>query len=130
MSYADWTFYSTTYLGTEIIQAEFPALALRASVIIDMLTFNRAAAETDTELVTKIKFAVCAVADELKAQITQPGGIESERVGNHSVTYAKTSEMQLSNHQKLSGAARVFLANTGLMFLGFASGEYGGVVED
>ncbi|MBN1535947.1 MAG: hypothetical protein JW908_04385 [Anaerolineales bacterium] len=130
MSYADWTFYSTSYLGTEITQAEFSALAVRASALIDMFTFNRAGDETDVDTVTKIKFAMCAVAEELKAQTSHPGGIESERVGSHSVTYAPNSEMQLSNHQKLSNAAKIYLSGTALMFPGFADGEYGGEVDE
>jgi len=134
MSYADWTFYSTTYQGTDITQANFSALSLRASALIDMLTFDRAVAvieaDEDVDTIAKIKFATCAVADELQSQLSQPGGIESERVGNHSVTYAPTSEMQLSNHSKLKNAAKVYLGQTGLMFAGFASGEYGGVSAD
>jgi hypothetical protein len=73
---------------------------------------------------------MCAVADELKSQTTAPGGIESERVGNHSVTYATTSEMQLSNHQRLKNAAKIHLGNTGLMYAGFATGEAGGVPSE
>jgi len=128
-TYADWTFYSATYLGSAITQAEFPALALRASVLIDKFTYNRAANESDLDVVAKIKNAMCAVADELKAQATQPGGIASERVGNHSVTYATSSEMQLSNQQKLHNVVRDYLWETGLMFASFASGEYGGWLD-
>jgi len=133
-AYVDWTYYSTTYLGTAIAQADFDTLALRASSIIDMLTFNRVAEifedDEDAETITKIKFATCAVAEELQNQITTPAGIESERVGNYSVTYAPTSEMQLSNHQKLSVAAKIHLGNTGLMLAGFATGEYGGLASE
>lgn len=130
-AYADWTFYSTTYLGTAIAQAAFPALALRASAQIDRITFDRAAeiieAAEDTDIITKIKFATCAVADEMQRQISQPREVASERVGNFSQNYIVTKDMELTSDQRLINAAKFYLGSTGLMFSGFASGEYGGI---
>jgi hypothetical protein len=45
-NYADYTFYTDDYLGTAIAEADFPALALRATAVIDAITFGRAATDT------------------------------------------------------------------------------------
>lgn len=123
-AYVDYTYYSTTYLGTLIAESAFPALALRASAHIDQMTFNRAATDTDNE--TAIKNATCAVAEELQRQATNLDGITSESQGQYSVSFASNSSKAKTNQQKLQDAARLWLANTYLMFAGFNSGEYGG----
>ena len=125
-SYVDFTYYSATYLGTAIVSADFPRLALRASATIDNLTFNRAATETDVTTIDKIKMSTCAVAEELQKEDLADGvdGIQSESVGSNSVTYAENSGKRLTNEMKQSKAAKLYLSSTGLMFRGFASGEY------
>ena len=130
MAYADYLFYSTQYLGTAIAEVDFPALALRASAVIDAITFNRAV--DDTENVTAVKNAMCAVAEELQRQQQAGGadGIQSESQGRYSVAFAKNSDKMKSNQTKLEDAARVWLGNTGLMFAGFATGEYGGISDN
>ena len=68
-AYADYTYYPGTFLGTAIASTVFPRLALRASLMIDRLTFTRAApvitANTDTATIDLIKMATCAVAEVL-----------------------------------------------------------------
>ena len=125
-SYVDFTYYSATYLGTAIVSADFARLALRASATIDNLTFERAAAETDVARIDKIKMATCAVAEELQRQDQAGGadGIQSESVGVNSVTYSANSSKQLTNETRQSKAAKLYLSSTGLMFRGFANGEY------
>jgi hypothetical protein len=134
-AYADYTFYTGTYLGTAIVSANFARLALRASEQIDALTFDRAAAiittGTDTTLIVKIKNATCAVAEEIQDQETNDiDGITSESVGSYSVSFGATSSKTLTNQTKLSNTARVYLGNTGLMFKGFAPDELGTVMND
>lgn len=129
-AYVDYTYYTTTYLGEAISAADFPRLALRASATIDNLTFDRAApivtVATDTATIDKIKMATCAVAEELQKQDQAGGadGIQSESVGVNSVTYSANSSKQLTNETRQSKAAKLYLASTGLMFRGFANGEY------
>jgi hypothetical protein len=113
-AYSDLTFYKVTYLGTAIADAAYPRLALRATEKIDELTFGRAALETDTALVTQIKFATCAVAEEIQRQEASGGAVQSERQGNYSVTYLST----LSEDARLLKAAKTYLGNTGLMYRG------------
>lgn len=129
-AYADWTFYSGTFLGTAITEAAFPALALRASAVIDEITFGRAA--TEVTYLTNVKNAMCAVAEELQRQdaASSVDGIASESQGRYSVSYLKTSERSKSNKQKQLDSARTYLANTFLLFAGFNAGEYGAETAD
>ena len=130
MAYADFTYYSATYLGTTIAEADFPRLALRASAVIDQITFGRAA--TDTTNTTAIKNAMCAVAEEIQTQDAAGNvdGITSESQGRYSVSYGSNSSKTKSNQSKLEDAAKVWLANTFLLFGGFNSGEYGSLTND
>ena len=125
MAYADFTYYSTSFFGTAIAEADFPRLALEASAVIDRVTFGRAA--TDTENTTAIKNAMCAVAEELLNQRNAGGadGIASESQGQYSVSYLANSSRSKTNLEKLSEAARLWLDGTFLMFAGFSDGEYG-----
>lgn len=131
-AYCDYTYYSGTYLGTAIASANFARLALRASAVIDSLTFNRAADETDTDTVDAIKMATCAVAEEIQAVETGGGAdaIQSESVGSVSITYADNATKRLTNNERYTEAAKLYLGNTGLMFKGFMDGEYGCTIED
>ena len=130
-SHVDYAYYQTTYLGSLIASADFAALALRASAVLDQLTFERAALETDPTAVDSIKMACCAVAEELQAQAgSSGGGIQSESIGANSVTYKDGAPAMLTDKEKLSRVAAVYLGNSGLLYKGFASGEYGGVLEE
>lgn len=131
--YATYTQYTTDYLGTAIAtEAEFNRLALRASKVIDGLTFNRAAAVvtagTDTDSIEAIMMATCAVAEALHAENGSGDRVvQSERVGNYSVTYADSN---LTPATIRTNAAALWLAETGLMFRGFNSGEYSGSSDE
>jgi hypothetical protein len=120
-AYTDFAYYRDTYLGTAIAEAQFPALALRASAYIDQITFQRAAAENDTDTVDLIKMATCSVAEEIQKtqESGDTGGIVSESVGSHSVTYAENSSARRSIEQKLLTAAALYLGGTGLLYRGF-----------
>ncbi len=123
-AYADFAYYSGTYLGTSIAEADFPRLSLRASAQIDAMTFNRA--QTDTDNVDAIKMATCAVAEEYqRAERNNTDAIQSESIGSNSVTYARNANAMKTASQKYQAAAKVYLGDTGLMFAGFAAGEYG-----
>lgn len=135
-TYATYAYYTGTYLGTAIASGDFSRLAARASAQIDLLTFNRAVAivtaGTDTVTIAAIENATCAVADELQA-LEDDGGqdaIVSESIGRSSVTYAESSNRRQTKKQRLINAAYDYLALTGLMFRGFADGEYSGDTDD
>jgi hypothetical protein len=134
-TYVTYQYYTDTYLGSVIASTLFAQLALRASAQIDVLTFNRTAAiiaaATDAATIDKIKMATCAVAEELQTQAANGNadGIQSESTGNNSVSYATNSVKMKSSVQKLADQASLYLSSTGLMFRGFASGEYGGDID-
>ena len=136
MSYANYTHYSTVFLGNAIAEADFPRLALLASAHIDNITFNRAAAiitaNTETDNVTAIKNATCEIAEEIQRQESAANvdGVTSESQGQYSVSYGANSNRSKSNQSKIETAARLWLENTFLMFGGFNTGEYGGLTDD
>lgn len=124
MAYADYTYYSETYLGTAIAEADYDRLALRASEYIDRITFGRAA--EDEDYTDEIKKAACAIAEVLN-EIENDGasGVQSEKVGSHAVTYAQNSTKLQTTNQRVIEAANLYLASSGLLYRGFATGEYG-----
>lgn len=128
-AYTDHSFYTTTYLGTTLTSTEFPRLALRASAIVDQVTFGRAVgiveAGTDTDTIEKIKLATCGIAELVKqldkVESGGAGEIASERVGNHSVSYVQNATSQMSDDEKLSRVAKIYLWDTDLMYQGITS---------
>ena len=82
MAYADYQFYTTTYYGDTVPESEFPKYAERASDRIDTITFDRLVNGFPEEerAVTKVKKAVCAVAEALY-QIDQIKKASMESVG-------------------------------------------------
>ena len=129
MAYAEYSYYTGTYLGTAIASDSFARLAMRASQKIDRLTFGRA--EDDEDYTDEIKMAMCAVADVLYTHEQEGSdGIQSERVGDHSVTYAGNSDKMKTLDDKCRDAAKEYLGDSGLMFPGFYTGEQGSIVGD
>lgn len=132
-AYVDFAFYQDTYGGTVIAVSAFSPIALRASRIIDYLTYDRADAEivanTDADLVESIKLATCAVADKISEIESSPQQIQSERIGSHAITYAQNSYQMRTSDEKYLLAAKPFLARTGLLYRGFLTDEYAGEVD-
>lgn len=96
-------------MGGEVPESEFPALSRQASAYIDAITSGKI--QTATE---EVKNACCAVCDELYRAKQDGGIIQSESKGEWSVTYADRQ----SAEARLRNAARVYLANTGLLYRG------------
>lgn len=133
MAYADFTYYATSFLGTAIAESDFPRLALRASAVIDQLTFGRASVDFAAEdNVVAIKNAMCAIADEIQAIADEgiTGVIQSETIGQNSVTYVTGSTQTYTDMQRYLNGAYLYLANTGLLFSGFNTGEYSGYADE
>lgn len=108
MAYADYEFYATEYFGNTIPETDFPKYAGRASDRIDIFTFGRLeyGLPTDEKAQSKVKKAVCAVADAMyqidqirSANMASVGvvesasgqvmgkGIKSKTAGDESITY-------------------------------------------
>ena len=60
MTYADYTYYSGTYMGT-VSEEDYPRLAVRASSFLDYYTQNRAKDNADMDAV---KMCCCALVDK------------------------------------------------------------------
>ena len=118
--YVDFEYYENTYGGTAVSSALFHGHAVRASRMIDRLTFGRAAEAIDDEAYTEpIKLATCAVIDSIQEINTRAGQITSEKVGPHSVVYTTTPNSLLSDEARMRQAAKRYLGSTGLMYRGF-----------
>lgn len=108
MPYADYSFYKSDYLGESITEADFPALALRASDYLDRITFGRASEYADIKkLLAK---ACCAVAEQWQTDAN--GVIASQSVGSWSQSYAQSQDTAES---RLYKAAAMYLDMTGLL---------------
>lgn len=89
---ADYTFYTNTYLGDSIPEADFPRLAQRAGEQLARYKrlYEVTAPETDSE-----DMAVCAMADALfyfeTAQNSAGGPVSSASIGSVSVSYSGAS---------------------------------------
>lgn len=138
MAYADYEYYTTTYLGTAISEADFPRMALRASSFLDYYTQGRAAQNADLDA---LKMACCAVAEQYQyidiaqalaqksltssLESSESGELQSQTVGSWSKTYrsggesaAQAATAAASARSLLSAAAAQYLAGTGLLYRG------------
>lgn len=70
MAYADYEFYTTSYFGSVVPEADFPRLEERASDFVDVMTFDRLVdgLPNNERSQKRIKKAVCSLA-ELMYQI-------------------------------------------------------------
>ena len=140
--YADYTFYTDTYLGTVIGEADFPRLSSRASEFLDYYTHGRAATVTDADTLTLLGKATCSIAEAMQAYeqeralaakavgsaLAATGGeVKSETVGSWSQSYATAADYikggnaaEAVKQARLAYAsiAREYLANTGLLYRG------------
>ena len=133
MTYADYDYYSGTYLGT-VSEEDFPRLAVRASSFLDYYTQNRVKDNADLDAV---KMCCCALIDQYalldaaqKAatkSLSNAGDPEtkSESVGSYSRTLTTGGEAAKSvldavstSKQMLANLCNEYLAHTGLLYRG------------
>ncbi len=132
MVYADYEFYTNTYFGRAISEADFPRLALRGSQYIDYITQGRAEARAGLEAV---KMCCCELAEryqsieaaqELAQKSLSAGSsgleVQSETVGSWSRSYRSSGDSAQSAAQAAEAAkaplyaiAQRHLAFTGLL---------------
>ena len=120
MGVVDWTFYSTVYMGTDAVEASFPALCARASDVIGALTHwvDETEINKKPQLVqTLYKKAICAQVDFLaingtdSLNETATGGFTVGKVTIHGK--AGTPGGKLT--ESVSPLAIGYLEQTGLM---------------
>ena len=89
MTYADYKYYTEKYLGTAIQEADFPRLALRASMYLDYYTQNKAQDHIELDA---IKMACCALAEQY--QIIDTAQALANKSLTSSVASAEANELQ------------------------------------
>ena len=120
MAYADYEFYTTSYFGSVVPEADFPRVAERASDFVDLMTSDRLVdgLPTNERAQKRIKKAVCSLAElmyqielaeknainQASANVTDinvgnisTGVVTSVSSGSESISYA-------TPQQKASGA--------------------------
>lgn len=67
MAYADYEFYTTSYFGSVVPEADFPRLAEKASDFVDTMTFDRLVdgLPENERSQKRIKKAVCSLAEKM-----------------------------------------------------------------
>lgn len=67
MAYADYDFYTESYYGNVVPEADFPRLAERASDFVDLMTSDRLVdgLPTNGRFRERIKKAVCSLAEKM-----------------------------------------------------------------
>lgn len=114
--YSDYTFYAGTYNGA-LTEAEYNRFSVRASAEINRITSRRAKTATG-ETLELVKFAECAVIDELSYQsLGGSGDVTSESNDGVSRSYA-TGAVSKSSRQRIDAAAFTFLCDTNLLYVG------------
>lgn len=135
MVYADFAYYSGTYMGT-VSEENFPRLAVRASSFLDYYTLNKVKDNADLDAV---KMCCCALVDKyavieaaqalamknLANAAANDAEVKSETVGSYSRTLATGGESALSALNATDGAKKLlaetcmeYLAHTGLLYRG------------
>lgn len=132
MVYADYTFYTSSFRGSAIGEADFPRLALRASQFLDYYTMGKAKNFPELE---NLKMACCAIAEKYQvvekaeqsatASLSDGGSLKSESVGSYSVSYQTSGEKISAAEAARNGIAavtRMYLGGTGLLYRGGCCG--------
>lgn len=134
MTYADFKYYFSTYMGA-VSEDDFPRLVARASSFLDYYTCNRAQDNADLDAV---KMCCCALVDKYQlieaaqqlaaTKLTNAAtgdDVKSETVGSYSRTLATCGESALSALNATDGAKKLlaetcmeYLAHTGLLYRG------------
>ena len=112
MIYADYEFYTATYGGNQIEEADWTRTAREASAYIDQLTFGRLQGHPE-RVTEEVQMAVCAAAEVVgryQAAVTQnAAGVASESVGGQSVTYQSSAELEAGKRAEIGQAASLYL---------------------
>lgn len=112
MAYADYTYYSTEFLGNKVPETDFPRAAARASEYLDSITAG--IITKLQEIPEEVKKATCAIAEKEYSK-EQGQEVVSESVGSYSVTY---KDAQTPYEKELYNIAKRYLGHTGLMYRG------------
>lgn len=142
--YADYEFYTETFYGTAINEADFPCFSSRASDFLDYYTKGKAQTYVlqGDDASKQVGKACCAVAEAMyrddqskalaskvtaEALSSDSGEVKSETVGSWSRSYATASDYAnsggasnaiLDERTAYALIAQQYLLNTGLLYRG------------
>lgn len=134
MAYADYEFYKNNYYGDTLTSNNASKYLERASMEVDVLTWDRTVNyyPTDAESIRKVKMSVCAIADvlyniDLFAKSVTPsvsssgeikGAVVSISSGRESISYG--TSMQASAYARAvsdDAQKRLMIKNAGYKWL-------------
>ena len=120
--FADFTFYEEVYHGDLLTEEEFPKYAEQADAWLTERTMGRCSRPCLSEMVQlSLKKAECAVADALRVYdrtADADPSVQKETVGDYSVTYRSSAELDRETAARVSDLITRYLAYTGLLFRG------------
>ena len=122
-AFIDYLYYINNG-GSSIPESDFDRYATRASYQVNFLALNRAeaviTAGTNLPLIERIKQATVAVANVMKEHsVSQVNlGIQSEKVGDHSVQYRGSEDLRSHEAAAVQSSVEMYLAHTGIMYPG------------
>lgn len=125
MPYVDKTFYTDTYKGESVSDADFPSLLQRAEEIIEEMTMYGLTLPTfnamSEEHQERVKRAICAQIEYLDANggADMDNGADLQSAGLGKFNYSKASGSDGSTKQSVySPRAQRILVPTGLLYRG------------
>ena len=117
MIVVDYSYYTDTYGGTAIAEADFNGVQTKATVILDSMctakVLTLTSADLSEDLLTKYKMCVCNICDamsEIFEDGVNKGVIKSEKIGSWSTTYAVKEGT--SAYSTLMGIINLWLSGT------------------
>lgn len=118
--YVDYEYYSNTYGGKTIPKDSFDVVEKRAEAVLHRITFDRV--KQLPEIPDLVKDAICAMAEVRYQEEKKQPGLKSETIDGYSVTYESSGGTAgASGTVKLMyEEAKVYLANTGLLYRGWS----------
>ena len=119
-SYTTVEYYTDNYLmGREAVidTASFPFYALKATRIINQYTFGNI---DESNLIDEVRMCCCEIAESIynTEQQERPKGIQSEKVGEYSITYEKDTDIDAQKYSALKSIIYNWLSDTGLLYRG------------
>lgn len=126
MDYVTQEYYSGTFKGESVDDADFPGLLERASEIVEEMTLYRLTAITfeamSEDVQDRVRKAVCAQIEYLNAnggsELDNSTGLQSASLGKFSYTSAGSSSESASGQTIYAPRAQRILMPTGLLYRG------------
>lgn len=122
MSIVDFAYYSETYRGDSVKEADFPMMEKRAEIYLKQFTHGKLTEENAGNY-ENVKDCICEMTDTVNYyQKSGAGGYKekkSETTDGYAVSYASEHKdgdvVQVTMRKKLYQIARMWLLDTGLL---------------